>query len=125
MIFAIGHDIVETSRIQKLLDNHGNAFLNKILSPTEIVIYQTEKKNINYLAKRFAAKEAFAKACGTGLRAPILLPGISVINDSLGKPEFTFNEEINNWLMEKKILSCHLSISDEKNLASAFVILEC
>ena len=124
MIFAIGHDIVETMRIQNLLDKYDNAFLNKILSPIELAIYKEDNKNINYIAKRFAAKEAFAKACGTGLRAPILLPNISVLNDSLGKPEFKFNEEIQNWLKERNITSCHLSISDEKNLASAFVILE-
>lgn len=124
MIFAIGHDIVETARIQSLLDKYGGAFLNKILSSTEIIIYQTEKKNINYIAKRFAAKEAFAKACGTGLRAPILLSGISVVNDQLGKPGFKFDEEIQNWLTARNIVACHLSISDEKNLASAFVTLE-
>lgn len=124
MIFAIGHDIVEISRIETLLNKYGTAFLNKVLSSTEIAIYQDGNKNSNYLAKRFAAKEAFAKACGTGLRSPILLPNISVINDSLGKPEFNFNQEIQNWLNNKNIISCHLSLSDETNLATAFVILE-
>lgn len=124
MIFAIGHDIVDTDRIKVLLDQYGNTFLKKILSLEEIIVYQTKNNNINYLAKRFAAKEAFAKACGTGLRPPILLPNISILNDSLGKPEFKFSDDIKNWLLDKKITSCHLSISDEKNLASAFVILE-
>jgi holo-[acyl-carrier protein] synthase len=124
MIFAIGHDIVEISRIKVLFDRYGDALLRKILSPQERIIYQQEHKNINYLAKRFAAKEAFAKACNTGLRPPILLPNISVLNDSLGKPEFSFNQEIKHWLAVKNIQHCHLSISDEKNLAAAFVILE-
>lgn len=122
MIFAIGHDIVEIKRIKDLYTKYQDAFLDKILSQPEKIIYKN--KNINYLAKRFAAKEAFAKACGTGLRHPILLPGISILNDGLGKPYFKFNDEINSWLITNKIKTCHLSISDEKNLASAFVILE-
>lgn len=124
MIFAIGHDIVEVKRINDLYTKYHDAFLDKILSQPEKIIYKNENKSINYLAKRFAAKEAFAKACGTGLRHPILLPGISILNDSLGKPYFKFNDEINSWLIANKIKTFHLSISDEKNLASAFVILE-
>lgn len=124
MIFAIGHDIVEIKRIEELYTKYGNAFLNKILSEDEKIIYANNNKNSNYLAKRFAAKEAFAKACGTGLRPPILLPGISILNNEHGKPYFKFNVEIDSWLANNKIKTCHLSLSDEKILASAFVILE-
>lgn len=124
MIFAIGHDIVEIKRIEELYAKYGNAFLNKILSENEKTIYANKNKNSNYLAKRFAAKEAFAKACGTGLRLPILLPGISILNNQYGQPYFKFNAEITSWLANNKIKTCHLSLSDEKILASAFVILE-
>jgi holo-[acyl-carrier protein] synthase len=124
MIFGIGHDIVEIDRIKKLLDQYGDVFIKKILSLDEIDIYINSNKDVHYLAKRFAAKEAFAKACGTGLRYPILLPSISIINDSLGKPEFKFNSDIMSWLTQYDINHHHLSISDEKTMASAFVILE-
>lgn len=124
MIFGIGHDVVEVKRIEKLYAKYKESFLDKILSKEEQLIYQEQKKTIHYLAKRFAAKEAFAKACGTGFRDIITLPGITVINDELGKPTFNFNLKIKEWLLDKKIHGIHVSISDETNIASAFVILE-
>lgn len=124
MIYGIGHDIVENNRINKLMDQYSNKFIQKILTPLEQEIFITKKDKIRFIAKRFAAKEAFAKACGTGLRDPILLNSISIINDELGKPCFKFSVEIEKWLIKNQINHCHLSISDEVNLSSAFVILE-
>lgn len=124
MIYGIGHDIVENNRIANLLELYGQRFINKVLSPIEQDIFKQQKYNINYVAKRFAAKESFAKACGTGLRTPIFMPSISILNNELGKPYFTFNENINFWLIMHKITTCHISISDEESISSAFVILE-
>jgi holo-[acyl-carrier protein] synthase len=76
-----------------------------------------------FLAKRFAAKEALGKALGTGIRAPVLLPAIEVVHDDLGKPGFAFHGELTKFLREKAFV-CHLSISDEKGQALAFVIVE-
>jgi holo-[acyl-carrier protein] synthase len=123
-IYAIGHDIVENDRIKKLLNQHGQQFVLKILSKSEQKLLTTKTDKVRFIAKRFAAKEAFAKACGTGLRAPILMPSISIANDSLGKPSFIFDDSIQAWLDEKQITSCHLSLSDENSLSSAFVVLE-
>lgn len=124
MIIGIGHDIVENERIHDLYLKYGDLFLKKVLSPEEISIFKQQQKSINYIAKRFAAKEAFAKACGTGIRAPILFPAITVMNNELGKPIFKFNEQIDTWLTTHTINSVHISLSDENKLSSAFVILE-
>ena len=124
MIVGIGHDIVENSRIKKLLDLYGDKFAAKILSTKELPIFMQHKSQANYLAKRFAAKEAFAKACNTGLRDPILLKNISILNDNLGKPIFVFSENLQQWLNSQNISKYHISLSDEKYLSSAFVILE-
>ena len=124
MIYGIGHDIIENKRIDTLIETHGQRFLNKILTQQEQNIYLHHANKINYIAKRFAAKEAFAKACGTGLRSPILMHNISVLNNELGKPYFVFNENINLWLIMRKITNCHISISDDELVSSAFVVLE-
>ena len=78
----------------------------------------------NFLAKRFAAKEAFAKALGTGFRGEVNVKSIIIINNELGRPDIKLNKNVARLLKEKKIKSCHLSISDEKNIAAAFVVLE-
>src|SRR3990167_2571952 len=123
-IYAIGHDIVENKRVEELLNQYGQKFVEKVLSKSEQETLTTKTDKTRFIAKRFAAKEAFAKACGTGLRAPILMPSISIANDSLGKPYFSFGDNIHTWLNEKKITSCHLSLSDETAMSSAFVMLE-
>lgn len=124
MIYGIGHDITENNRIRNLLELYSDKFITRILTPLEQEIFIKKKDKVRFLAKRFAAKEAFAKACGTGLREPIILQNISILNDDLGKPYFKFSIEITKWLIQNKINHCHLSISDEINLSSAFVILE-
>ncbi len=124
MIFGIGHDIVDHTRIKHMLDKYGDKFINRILTNQEQDIYHTRKDNINFLAKRFAAKEAFAKACGTGLISPINLLNISVLNDNLGKPILHLEHSINEWLKQHHIINNFISISDEKQYSSAFVILE-
>ena len=72
----------------------------------------------------FKAAEAFAKACNTGLRAPVLLSNISVLNDELGKPYLVLAPELEQWLLAREIKAYHLSLSDERSLSSAFVVLE-
>ena len=127
MLFGIGHDIVDNIRIAKLLHSYQTRFINKILSEHEYQNFMNithETKKINYIAKRYAAKEAFSKACSTGLRYPIIMPNISILNDELGKPYFIFNEQIQYWLNKNNITRCLLSLSDEQQLSSAFVILE-
>lgn len=123
-IYAIGHDIVENDRIKKIFEAHPTQFIKKTLSDNEQKQLLCKQDPVKFLAKRFAAKEAFAKACGTGFRDPILMPNISIMNDDLGKPYFILDNKIKDWLRAKGIIYHHLSISDEKYLSSAFVILE-
>ncbi|MFM7482337.1 MAG: holo-ACP synthase [Candidatus Methylopumilus sp.] len=124
MIFGIGTDVVEVSRIHDSIEKFGDTFARRILSDSEFEGYLVSSIQSRFLAKRFAAKEAFAKALGTGFRSPVRFQNIIVGHDDLGKPILVFNEALKSYLKEKKILSQHISISDEKNIATAFVILE-
>jgi holo-[acyl-carrier protein] synthase len=124
MIYGIGHDIVENARIEKLFNQYGIKLVKKILTEDEIAIYTNNKAPVKYLAKRFAAKEAFAKACGTGLRHPVSLANITVLNDNQGKPIFKLAPILEAWLHSRKVSTTYLSISDEIHYTSAFVVLE-
>lgn len=124
MIAGIGTDIVEVSRIQASLEKFGDEFAKRLLAKQEWPQYAQSKQSARFLAKRFAAKEAFAKAMGTGLRDPVTLQNIAVIHNALGKPMFALANVLQARLDAEQIVQMHLSISDEKNLAVAFVVLE-
>lgn len=124
MIFGIGTDIVEVSRIEDTLARFGAAFAQRILTEPEWLTFEQSQTQGRFLAKRFAAKEAFAKALGTGLRAPATFQNIGVAHDDLGKPVFDLAPELQAHLERRGIRACHLTISDEKALALAFVVLE-
>ncbi len=124
MIFGIGTDIVEVARIKASIEEFGDAFAQRILAESELASYQESGIKARFLAKRFAAKEAFSKALGTGLRAPATLQNIAVSHDALGKPVLILAPELQALLEAKNISQAHISISDEKNLAAAFVVLE-
>lgn len=125
MIHGIGTDIVEVSRIEEALAQHGEGFARRILTATEFAEFQLTQVKARFLAKRFAAKEAFAKALGTGVRAPATLQNIGVSHDALGKPVLVLAPVLQAVVEQKQISRMHLSISDEKALAAAFVVLEC
>jgi holo-[acyl-carrier protein] synthase len=124
MIFGIGTDIVEVARIEASIEKFGDEFAKRILVDSEFSGYQASHIKPRFLAKRFAAKEAFAKALGTGLRAPATFQNIAVSHDELGKPILILATELQVFLQTKNITQTHISISDEKNLATAFVVLE-
>jgi holo-[acyl-carrier protein] synthase len=94
------------------------------LSTHEYLELSSQAHPARFLAKRFAAKEAFAKATGQGLRHPVTMHNITVSHDDLGKPIFLFDDEIKKRLDELNISHHHLSISDERDTAVVFVILE-
>ena len=124
-ILGIGVDIVENLRIAKSLKN--DLFIKRIFSHSEILIAKKIKDKNKYYAKRFAAKEAFAKSIGTGFRDNFNFKDISIINDKLGKPSFKINEKIKKIIKKQfKTTSFNffLSISDEKKYSVAFVILQ-
>ena len=125
MIFGVGTDVVEIGRIEKALARFGERFAKRILCPSELQRFEKHKLKANYLAKRFAAKEAFTKALGTGIHAPANWHGVWVKNLPSGKPVLEFSKEL-KLLMEKKgVSSSHLSLTDERGIALATVILEC
>ena len=124
MIYGIGTDIVEVKRIKEALNKYGVALAKKILTSQELLTYKKTEGKENFLAKRFAAKEAFAKAMGTGMRSPVNFKSIEIIHDSLGKPKIKTISKLTLLVKSHHIKYCHLSISDEKNIAVAFVILE-
>ncbi len=98
MIYGIGTDIVSLKRIIRLNKKFGQAFAGRILTPEELLEFPQAGKPVNYLAKRFAAKEAFAKAVGTGIRGAVSFCNIGIGHDALGKPEFFYGPPCpNGW----------------------------
>lgn len=124
MIFGIGTDVVAYSRIRELEEKYGERFAQRILTASEFEEYAASNDKARYLMKRFAAKEAFAKAMGTGLRASVTLRRIGIGHDELGKPLLQFDDVLSNYVARLGITHHHLSISDEKDVAVAFVVLE-
>lgn len=125
MIFGIGTDIVRISRMAENLDRYGERFAARILTEAEMAVFTGSAQQAQFLAKRFAAKEAAAKALGTGFRDGLSLRDISVSNDILGKPELMFSQRAQQNLEKQGVGSAHLSLSDEREYAIAYVILEC
>ncbi|UOO75868.1 holo-ACP synthase [Neisseria sp. Dent CA1/247] len=124
MIYGVGTDIVSLNRIEKLHKKYGKAFADRLLSRIDLLEYPQAGSPANFLAKRFVAKEAFAKAVGTGLRSPVSLRNIGIGHDELGKPEFYCEPELQQWLEEKGIKCVHLSMSDEEDKVLAFAVAE-
>ncbi|MBE2257644.1 MAG: holo-ACP synthase [Rhodobacteraceae bacterium] len=123
MIAGVGTDIVAIARLGALYDRHGQRALEKLLSPRERLEFAGARQPARFLAKRFAAKEAFGKALGIGLAAPATLPNVAVVHDSLGRPVFEYAAPLAAYLAQRRLVA-HLSISDEQELAVAFVIME-
>ena len=124
-ILGIGVDIVSNLRIKKSIKN--NSFVNRVFSKSEV--YQSKKtlNKSNYFSKRFAAKEAFMKALGTGFRFNANFKDISVINNKEGKPELKVTNNIKKLLINKlkvKKFNLFISLSDEKNYSIAFVVIQ-
>lgn len=123
MIYGVGTDIVQIARMRAALERHGDAFAHRILAPAERSAFAAAADPARLLAKRFAAKEAFGKALGTGVRVPATLHALAVGHDALGKPLLEYAPELAARLAEKG-LEGHLSLSDEVDYVIAFVVLE-
>ena len=124
-ILGIGVDIIENKRIKNSIKNI--QFKKRIYSTKELNQSNSIKNKINYFSKRFAAKEAFAKALGTGFSINLNFKDIEVINDKMGKPHFVKTKKINNIVCKNfkvKKFNCFLSISDEKDYSTAFAIIQ-
>ena len=124
-ILGIGVDIVENKRIQKSIKNP--LFKKRIYSFKELKQSNTANNKVAYFSKRFAAKEAFAKALGTGFRNNLSFKDIEIINDKLGKPYYLKTNKITKIIKKKfkvKSFNCFLSISDEKEYSTAFTVIQ-
>ncbi len=122
-IAGIGTDLVSIPRMQAMLDRHGNRIARRILGEDEFREFQHSSQPAAYLAKRFAAKEATAKALGTGFRQGLSLRHIQVRNDALGKPELCLFHQAQILAEQLNIGQQLISLSDERHYALAFVTL--
>ena len=122
---GIGVDIVQNDRIRSLIKNKN--FINRTFSKKEISISKKILNKTNFFSKRFAAKESFAKALGTGFRNNLAFKDIEIINDKLGKPYYLANDKIKKLIKQKKKIKkfeLFLSISDEKDYSISFTIIQ-
>ena len=124
MIFGIGTDIVDINRIKSM--DSLSTFANKILSENEIKVFSDlkEGKQATYLSKQFAGKEAISKAIGTGISGDIKFKEIEILRDERGRPIFNPVKNLKEILANLGITKTHVSLSDEKDYAIAFAILE-
>lgn len=125
MIYGVGTDLIEIRRVERVLERFGERFARRILCEPELKRFRAHKQPVAYLAKRFAAKEAFTKALGTGIHAPANWHGVWVVNLRSGKPVLQFSPPLQQLLQDRKIRGSHLSLTDEREIAAATVILEC
>ena len=124
-ILGIGVDIIENKRLKKLLKNE--SFLKRIYGKKEIELSKKIKNKTNFFAKRFAAKESFAKSLGTGIRKDLNFKDIQILNDKIGKPYYLKTKKISKIIYNKyktKMFDLFLSISDEKDYSVAFTIIQ-
>ena len=124
-ILGIGVDIIEIKRIKASIKN--SKFKKRIYSNKELAQASLSQNKVGYFSKRFAAKEAFAKALGTGFKNNLNFSDIEVINDKMGKPYYLITKKITKLIQMKfkiKKFNCFLSISDEKEYSTAFAIIQ-
>jgi holo-[acyl-carrier protein] synthase len=128
MIYGIGTDIIQISRIEAALARNGERFAEKILGAEELEKFRRRKakveaRGIRFLATRFAAKEAFSKAIGLGMRMPMTWSAMQTLNATSGKPVVATSGALKQF-MEQNGLTAQVSITDETDYAVAFVIVE-
>ena len=124
MIIGIGVDIVEIARVDKMHEKFGERFAQRVLTADELIEYRSRKNSSSYLAMRFAAKEAVAKACGTGIGEELGFHAMQIDNDAQGKPILSFLEAAGPLVKRLNIRNSLISLSDEKHYAVAMVVLE-
>lgn len=124
MIFGIGVDLCNISRIKTLFEKYGDKFALKILTDNEYKQFKKRSIPEQFLATRFAAKEAAVKALGTGFSNGIWFQSVEISNQASGKPMLNFFDKAKDECQKQSIISCHLSLSDEKNHVVAMVVLE-
>ncbi len=123
-ILGLGTDIVEIARIEGVISRSGDRLAQRVLSSNEWQQYQAHQQPVRFLAKRFAVKEAAAKAFGTGIRGGLAFNQFEVYNDALGKPGLRFFEHAAEVAEKLGVKYVHVTLADERNYACATVIIE-
>ncbi len=128
MIYGVGTDICDARRIADVYARRGERFAQRVLGPAELQVFHSrlarrEGRGLAYLATRFSAKEAFSKAIGLGLHAPMTWRDCEVINLPGGKPAIRLHGALRAWF-EQRELTAHVSVSDEADYAASFVVVE-
>ena len=128
MIYGIGTDVCDVRRIRASLARHGERFALKILSDAEFATWQQRsmrwpERGVRYLATRFSAKEAFSKAVGMGMRMPMTWRHCEIAKAPSGQPRIVLHGELKAWF-EARLLSAHVSVTDETDYAASFVVVE-
>lgn len=123
-IYGVGIDLVRTDRLGALVDKWGEKFESRVFTELEREFCSARKNRVACLALRFAAKEAFVKALGLGLRTPVLWHDMEVRRDELGKPLIFLSQRAEEYCREKGITSWHLSLTDDGQYGAAVVVIE-
>lgn len=128
MIYGVGTDICDVRRIRASLTRHGGRFAQKILSDAELATWAKRsaawpERGVRFLATRFSAKEAFSKAIGLGLQAPMNWHDCEIVTAASGQPEIVLHGALKTWF-EARQLSAHVSLSDEADYAASFCVVE-
>lgn len=128
MIYGIGTDICDIRRIAATLSRRGDRFAEKVLGPAELMVFRArrakvESRGIAHLATRFSAKESFSKAIGLGMHMPMTWRACEILNERSGKPFIRLHGELAAWF-DARGLAAHVTVSDESDYASTFVVVE-
>jgi len=127
-IAGIGLDLLRLDRVQRVFDRHPERFVERILGPEEILVFERRfqrdpRRGIRYLATRFAAKEAFSKAIGLGMRMPMAWSRMQTLNAVGGKPYVKLSEPLAHWYA-LRFGTAHVSVTDEHDIVAAYVVIE-
>lgn len=123
-ILGLGIDMIEVMRIQEAIQRSGDRLAQRVLSAAEWQLYQKHKHPVSFLAKHFVAKEAAAKAFGTGIRNGLAFRQFEVFHDKLGKPNIRLYDYAATIAQERGVVAIHVSLTDERCYACATVIIE-
>ena len=124
MIAGVGVDLLDINRVSTLYERYDTRFVTHLLTDHERVEFESTARKVHYLATRFSGKEAISKALGTGLRAPMTLHAVSILNDNVGKPYLVYSDDLSLLMEDRGIQRIHLSFSHENHMLLAHAIAE-
>jgi holo-[acyl-carrier protein] synthase len=124
MIFGVGTDLVEVARIERIHAKFGEHFVNRLLTPEELIDFRRTKRPVRFLAMRFAAKESVVKALGTGFAHGMWIRDVGIVPDARGRPCVIFSANGQRICAALGVAQAHVSLTDEAGLVAAFAVAE-